>query len=83
MGGGGGSYKIFPFFALQTAHHFGSCESSHTSSSGPRKGVSLLIYGRTRSTMHEDHPFTLTHNVAYHGPWTLSESRKRCMSRVV
>jgi hypothetical protein len=33
--------------------------------------------------MHEDHPFTLTHNVAYHGPWTLSESRKRCMSRVV
>ena len=25
--------------------------------------------------MHEDHPFTLTHNVAYHGPWTLSESR--------
>ena len=23
--------------------------------------------------MHEDHPFTLTHYVAYHGPWMLSD----------
>jgi hypothetical protein len=31
--------------------------------------------------MHEDHLFTLTHNVAYHGPWTLSEIRKRCINK--
>jgi hypothetical protein len=34
--------------------------------------------GHSSARVEQHHLFTLTHNVAYHGPWTLSESRKRC-----
>ena len=54
-----------------------------TATGGRRSSANeTATYCRPRSTMHEDHPFTLTHNVAYHGPWTVSESRKRCTSCV-